>query len=140
MSAVIAASQSMAAIGVPALRLRRGRQHRHRRAGHLTEKEDDAFWTWAVIETLRHTVRIEELLEITQLAVVSYRLPATGETIPLLQIVPSKTDEERLLLVSPELASVLATFIKRLRGDNNGSIRMVARYDPHEKTSGPPLP
>ena len=108
---------------------------------NLTDKEDDAFWTWAVIETLRHTgVRIEELLEITQLAVVSYRLTTTGETVPLLQIVPSKTDEERLLLVSPELASVLATVVKRLRDDNNGSIRLVSRYDPREKTSGPPLP
>jgi integrase len=108
---------------------------------NLTDKEDDAFWTFAVIETLRHTgVRIEELLELTQLAVVSYRLPATGETVPLLQIVPSKTDEERLLLVSPELASVLATVIKRLRDDNNGSIRLVSRYDPREKTSAPPLP
>lgn len=108
---------------------------------NLTEKEDDAFWTWAVIETLRHTgVRIEELLEITQLAIVSYRLPATGETVPLLQIIPSKTDEERLLLVSPELASVLATVVKRLRDDNNGTIRLVSRYDLHEKTSGPPLP
>ncbi|HEY1623781.1 MAG TPA: hypothetical protein VGG16_08275 [Streptosporangiaceae bacterium] len=30
---------------------------------NLTDKKDDAFWTWAVIETLRHTgVRIEELL------------------------------------------------------------------------------
>ncbi|HEY1623780.1 MAG TPA: site-specific integrase [Streptosporangiaceae bacterium] len=58
----------------------------------------------------------------------------------MLQIVPSKTDEERLLLVSLELASVLATVVKRLRDDNNGSIRLVARYDPREKTSGPPLP
>ena len=33
----------------------------------------------------------------------------------MLQIVPSKTNEERLLLVSPELASVLAAIITRLR-------------------------
>jgi integrase len=112
--------------------------------GKLTdigEAEDDAFWTWAVIETFRHTgVRVEELLEITQLAIVSYRLPRTGEVIPLLQVLPSKSDEERMLLVSPELASVLAAVVKRLRDDNNGSIRLVARYDPHEKTTGPPLP
>jgi integrase len=108
---------------------------------NLTEAEDDAFWTWAVIETLRHTgVRIEELLEITQLAIVSYRLPATGEAVPLLQILPSKGNEERLLLVSPELASVLASVVKRLRDDGNGSIRLVARYDQHEKVTGPPLP
>ena len=47
----------------------------------------------------------------------SYRLPDTGEIVPLLQIVPSKSDEERLLLVSPELASVLATDHRRLRGE-----------------------
>jgi len=108
---------------------------------NLTEKEDSAFWTWAVIETLRHTgVRIEELLEITQLAIVSYRLPKTGEVVPLLQIVPSKTDEERLLLVGPELASVLASVVKRLRDSGNGSVSLVSRYDPHEKVTGPPLP
>jgi integrase len=107
----------------------------------VTDKEDDAFWTWAVIETLRHTgVRVEELLEITQLAIVSYRIPSAGETVPLLQVVPSKTDEERLLLVSPELASVLASVVKRLRDSGNGSIPLVSRYDPHEKASGPPLP
>jgi len=58
----------------------------------------------------------------------------------LLQIVPSKSNEERLLLVSPELASVLATVISRLRGDNDGVIPLVARYDSCEHVTGPPLP
>ncbi|MFI6728519.1 hypothetical protein [Streptomyces atratus] len=72
--------------------------------------EDDAFWAWAITETLRHTgVRAEELTELTHLTLVSYKLPDTGEIVPLLQIVPSKSNEERLLLVSPELASFLAT-------------------------------
>jgi integrase len=103
--------------------------------------EADAFWAWAIIETLRHTgIRIEELLEVTHLALVSYRLPDTGETVPMLQIVPSKSNEERLLLVSPELASVLATIISRLRAENNGSVPLTARYDPHERIIGPPLP
>jgi site-specific recombinase XerD len=103
--------------------------------------EDHAFWSWAVIEVLRHTgVRIEELLEITHLALVSYRLPDTGELMPMLQIVPSKTNEERLLLVSPELASVLATIITRLRAQNGGTVRLVARYDTGEQVTGPPLP
>jgi hypothetical protein len=107
----------------------------------LLRAEDDAFWAWAIIETLRHTgVRHEELLEITHLALVSYRLPTTGETVPLLQIVPSKTNEERLLLVSPELASVLATIVTRLRSRNGGSIPLVARYDLVERVTGPPLP
>lgn len=107
----------------------------------LTQIEDEAFWSWAIIETLRHTgIRVEELLEITQLALVSYQLPDTGEVVPLLQIVPSKTNEERLLLVSPELASVLATIITRLRHRNGGSIPHTARYDGHERTTGPKLP
>ena len=42
-------------------------------------------------------IRIEELLEITHYSLVQYRLPTTGELIPLLQIAPSKTDTERLL-------------------------------------------
>lgn len=107
----------------------------------LAATEDEAFWTWAIIETLRHTgVRAEELLEITHLALVSYRLPDTGEVVPLLQIVPSKSNEERLLLISPELASVLASIVKRLRDANNGVIPLEPRYDPQEKTTSPPLP
>jgi integrase len=107
----------------------------------VSADEDHAFWTWAVVETLRHTgIRVEELMEITHLAIVSYRLQKTGELVPLLQIVPSKSNEERLLLVSPELASVLAAVVKRLRDENNGKIPLVARYDGHEKTTGPPLP
>jgi hypothetical protein len=58
----------------------------------VTRAEDDAFWAWAVIETLRHTgVRLEELLEITHLALTSYQLPATGDVVPLLQIRPRAT-------------------------------------------------
>jgi integrase len=107
----------------------------------LTREEEDAFWAWAIIETLRLTgVRVEELLEITHLALVSYRLPGTGEIVPLLQIVPSKSDEERLLLVSPELASVLATIVTRLRDHNGGKVPLVARYDDRERVTGPPLP
>lgn len=107
----------------------------------VTRDEDEAFWSWAIIETLRHTgVRLEELLEITHLALVSYQLPDTGEIVPLLQIIPSKGNEERLLLVSPKLASVLATVITRLRGDNASAIPLVARYDYHELVTGPPLP
>ncbi|MCK2238964.1 MULTISPECIES: hypothetical protein [unclassified Crossiella] len=72
---------------------------------------------------MRHTgVRIEELLEITHLELVSYKLPDTGEIVPMLQVVPSKSNEERLLLVGPELASVLATVITRLRTENGGTV------------------
>lgn len=107
----------------------------------LVRGEDDAFWAWAIIEVLRHTgVRVEELLELTQLAITSYTLPDTGEMIPLLQIVPSKSNEERLLLVSPELASVLASIVSRLRSQHGGTIPLVARYDHHECVTGPALP
>ncbi|MER7865448.1 tyrosine-type recombinase/integrase [Amycolatopsis japonica] len=103
--------------------------------------EHEAFWAWAVIEVLRHTgVRIEELLELTHLGIVSYQLPDTNEVVPMLQIVPSKTNEERLLLVSPELASVLATILSRLRTANNGTIPLTPRYDLAERVTGPALP
>lgn len=103
--------------------------------------EDEAFWSWAVVEALRHTgVRVEELLELTQLALVGHRLPETGEVIPLLQIVPSKTNHERLLVVTPKLASVLATIIKRLRAAGGGAVPLLSRYDAHEWVWGAPLP
>jgi hypothetical protein len=48
---------------------------------NVTKAESEAFWTWAVVETLRHTgVRVEELVEITHLAVISYRPPGTARS------------------------------------------------------------
>jgi Phage integrase family len=106
----------------------------------LLRKDEDAFWAWAIIETLRYTgIRVEELLELTHLALISYRLPESGEIVPLLQIIPSKSNEERLLLVTPELASVLAAVVCRIR-DADGRVPVAARYDPHERVTGPPLP
>jgi len=106
----------------------------------LTWEEDHAFWTWAVIEVLRATgVRVEELLELTHHSLVQYRLPSTGELVPLLQIAPSKTDTERLLVVSPDLADVLAAVITRLTGPG-GKIPLTARYDGHEHLWQPPAP
>ena len=64
----------------------------------LTFEEHRGFWCWAMVEVLRHTgIRIEELTELSHHGLIQYRLPATGELIPLLQITPSKTDAERLL-------------------------------------------
>ena len=64
----------------------------------LTSEEHRAFWAWAAVEVLRLTgIRIEELAELSHHSFVQYRLPATGELVPLLQIAPSKTDTERLL-------------------------------------------
>jgi hypothetical protein len=54
--------------------------------------------------------------------------------------VPAKSGQERLLLVSPELAAVLAAIISWLRTDNHGTVALVSRYDLHERTDGPLLP
>ena len=106
----------------------------------LTRDEDEAFWTWAIVETLRHTgMRLEELLELTHFALVTHTLPDTGEVVPLLQVAPSKQDAERLLLVSPELAHVLARIVHRVRA-GRPDVPLVARYDYHERVTGPPLP
>ena len=110
----------------------------------LNREEDHAFWAWAIIEVLRLTgVRVEELLELSHHSLVQYRLPTSGELVPLLQIAPSKTDTERLLVVSPELAEVLATIIARIRGDNaanNAAIPLVRARDRHELVWSPPSP
>ena len=106
----------------------------------LTFEEEQAFWTWAIVEVLRNTgVRIEELLEISHHSLVQYKLPTTGELVPLLQIAPSKTDAERLLVVGPELADVLSGIICRVR-DSTGKVPCIAAYDYHEKIWNPPLP
>ena len=106
----------------------------------LTFEEKQAFWTWAIVEVLRSTgIRIEELLEISHHSLVQYRLPGTGELVPLLQIAPSKTDAERLLVISPELADVLSAIICRVRG-STGKVPCIAAYDYHEKTWNLPLP
>jgi hypothetical protein len=66
----------------------------------LTHEEEAAFWSWAAVEVLRATgIRIEEMLELTHHSFVAYTLPTTGEVVPMLQIAPSKTDAERLLLI-----------------------------------------
>lgn len=107
---------------------------------NLTLEEDNAFWSWAIVEVLRHTgVRIEEMLELTHRSLAAYTLPSSGEVIPLLQITPSKTDRERLLVVGPELAEVLAAVIHRVRA-GRAQLPLVTRYDGAERLHSPPLP
>jgi len=102
-------------------------------------EEDNAFWTWAIVEVLRGSgIRLEELLELTHLSIRHYRM-ADGQLVVLLQIAPSKTDRERVLPVDPELAHALAMIVARARGDL-GHIPLVARYDSLEHELGPPLP
>jgi integrase len=106
----------------------------------LTREEDNAFWSWAAVEALRMTgVRVEELTELSHHSLVQYRTPDTGELVPLLQIPPSKTDEERLLVIAPELADVLSAIVCRIR-NTDGSVPLVVAYDHHEKIWNPPMP
>ena len=106
----------------------------------LSYEEHRGFWTWAMVEVLRSTgVRIEELTELSHHSLIQYRLPASGELVPLLQITPSKTDTERLLVISPELADVLATVIARIRGPRP-DVPLVIGYDKNERVYNPPLP
>lgn len=103
-------------------------------------EEKRAFFAWATIEILRHTgIRIEELQELSHHSIIRYKLPTTGETVPLLQIAPSKTDKERLLLINPELADVLSTVISRVR-QPDGTIPSIQTYDAHERIWNAPMP
>lgn len=116
---------------------------------NVSRHEDDAFWAWAVTETLRHTgVRIEELLELTQLSLRHYTAPTTNTLVPLLHITPSKTDAERLIPMSPELVQVLLAVLRRAKGtvpdgtagNGPGQVPLSVRYDPHERVHGEPMP
>ena len=99
-----------------------------------------AFWTWAMVEVLRHTgLRIEELTELSHHSLIQYHVPTSGELVPLLQVAPSKTDQERLLVVSPELADVLAAIVGRVR-DDEGRVPLVVSYDKNERLYNPPMP
>lgn len=96
------------------------------------------FMTWAAVEVLRHTgVRVEELLELTHLSVRQYR-KADGSVLPLLQIAPSKTDAERIVPCSPDLAAVLARLVQFSSMD--GRVPLCIRRDPHERTFSATMP
>ena len=79
------------------------------------------------------------MLELAHHSFVAYTLPTTGEIVPMLQVAPSKTDAERLLLVSPELAEVLTAIIFRVRA-GNAALPLVSAYDVFEQTWSPPMP
>jgi hypothetical protein len=107
---------------------------------NLTLEDHQAFWAWATVEVLRMTgIRVEELTELSHHSLIQYKLPATGELIPLLHIAPSKTDAERLLVAGPELAEVLSAIICRIR-DKDGTVPLVVAYDMHELVWLPPMP
>ncbi len=106
---------------------------------NCTLDEEDAFWTWAIVEILRLTgLRIEELMELTHLSIRHYRT-ADGQLVVLLQVAPSKSDRERVLPVCPELAHALAVVVARVRGED-GKVPTICRYDRLEHELSPPLP
>ena len=106
----------------------------------VTAVEEEGFWCWAVVETLRHSgVRIEELLELTQLSLRHYVAPTTGTLVPLLHIVPSKTDCERLIPMSPELVQVLLAVLRRAKAGHD-YVPLSIRYDTNEKVHSEPFP
>lgn len=106
----------------------------------LTREEETTFWSWAAIEVLRATgIRIEELTELSHHSLVQYRVPTSGELVPLLHITPSKTDVERLLVLTPEVADVLAAVIHRVRHEN-GAVPLVIAYDINQRRFTEPMP
>ncbi|MEU8804908.1 site-specific integrase [Spirillospora sp. NPDC048819] len=106
---------------------------------HVETEEEQAFWEWACIQTLRHSgVRIEEMCELTHLSIRQYRRP-NGEVIALLVIAPSKTDRERVIPMSAELFHVIASIIRRHTRDGR-SILLLNRFDAHDKLWSTPLP
>ena len=106
----------------------------------LTTAEERAFWAFAAIEVLRQTgMRIEEMLELTHHSFLAYKLPTTGEIVPMLQVAPSKTDAERLLLIAPELGETLTGIIYRVR-DGQTALPLVSAYDGLERTWSAPMP
>ena len=117
----------------------------HHDRANITQLEEDAFWAWAIVETLRHTgIRIEELLELTQLSLRHYTPASTNTLVPLLHIVPSKTDTERLIPMSPELVTVLLAVQRRAK---NGDAHLPAlgalrppREDPWAAATAPVRP
>ena len=105
----------------------------------LSHLEHKAYWTLAALEVLRHTgLRIEELLELTHLSLRPLR-KQNGEIVPLLQVAPSKTDEERILPMSPALTSVLSDIIGR-HTTEHGKIPLLRRLDRSQREFSPPVP
>ncbi len=110
----------------------------------LVFEEEDAFWGFAVVEVLRHTgIRIEELLELTQLDLHDYdhRDPTVGKVL-LLHISPSKQDRERMVVVAPELAATFAVMARRIRaavGSTDTALPSLVAYDYAECVNSEPL-
>jgi site-specific recombinase XerD len=105
----------------------------------VSVEENQSFWQWAIIETLRLAgLRVEELSELTHLSVRNYQRP-NGEVVALLVVSPSKSDRERVIPMSAELFHVIAQIIRRHRAAS-GTVPVCIRYDNHEKVWSAPMP
>jgi site-specific recombinase XerD len=105
----------------------------------LSHDEHQAFWQWAIVETLRLAgLRVEELTELTHLSVRQYQRP-NGEVVALLVVSPSKSDRERVIPMSAELFHVIAQVIRR-HVTEHGTVPVCTLYDEAEKTWSQPLP
>ena len=108
-------------------------------------EEEDAFWGFAVVEVLRHTgIRIEEMLELTQLDLHEYehRDPTIGKVL-LLHVNPSKSDRERMVVIAPELAAAFAAMARRIRhavGSTHTTLPLLVAYDYGECINTEALP
>ena len=92
------------------------------------------------METLRHTgIRIEELLSWTQLSLRHYTASTTATLVPLLHIVPSKTDCERLIPMTPELVAVLLEVLRRAKAGKD-QVPLSVAYDTNDKVHSEPFP
>ena len=108
----------------------------------LSQEEDKAFWAWAAVEVLRddrHQGRGTDRAVAPQPGPVpAARPPASSSrccTSPR-----RKTDEERLLVISPELADVLRPSSCRASAGPDGGGPLVAAYDRDERVWNPPMP
>ncbi len=105
----------------------------------LSHEERQAFWQWAVVETLRLAgLRREELVELTHLSVRQYQRP-NGEVVALLVVSPCKSDRERVIPMSAELFHVIAQVIRRHTAEQ-GTVPVCPRYDQAERAWCEPLP
>ncbi len=100
---------------------------------HVDRVEERAFWDWAVIETLGLSIRIEELLEISQLSIRQYLRP-NGEVVAMLVIAPSRTARERVIPMSAELSPSSPRHARGPRDPGGGPLR------PARAGDLPPLP
>ncbi|MCP2014035.1 hypothetical protein L1280_001172 [Deinococcus sp. HSC-46F16] len=91
-------------------------------------KEERAFWVWACMEVLLGTgLRPHELFRLL-VTDLDFRTGADGQIIPCLRIAAGKTIYPRVIDISPEVSSVLATIIRRVQGEKS-EFPLVDRYE-----------